>query len=228
MEDEIHQTTDGHYEMPLPLRDETLRLPNNKPLALHRLRKLKQRLEKDEKYFLHYKTAMKEVIEKGYAEKVPKHSTKESEGRVWFIPHHGVYHPKKPDKLRVVYDCSAKYQGESLNDNFLPGPDLTNTLIGVLLRFRMDHFAFMCDIEAMFHQFKVNDSYRDLLRFLWWEDGDITKTPSEYRMTVHLFGATSSPGCANFGLKKTARDYEEEFGAAAASFINNDFYVDED
>jgi len=46
-------------------------------------------------------------------------------------------------------------------------------------------------------------------------------------MTVHLFGATSSPGCANFALKKTAQDSECELGSAAANFLRNDFYVDD-
>ena len=46
-------------------------------------------------------------------------------------------------------------------------------------------------------------------------------------MTVHLFGATSSPGCANFALKKTAQDNERELGSAAADFLRNDFYVDD-
>ena len=64
----------------------------------------------------------------------------------------------------------------------------------------------MCDIESMFYQVYVTEQYRDLLRFLWWENGDFSKDPIEYRMTVHLFGATSSPGCANFALKKTAQD----------------------
>ena len=45
-------------------------------------------------------------------------------------------------------------------------------------------------------------------------------------MTVHLFGATSSPGCANFALKSTANDFEEEFGASAADFARKDFYID--
>ena len=86
----------------------------------------------------------------------------------------------------------------------------------------------MCDIEGMFHQVKVKEEYRDWSRFLWWEDGDLTKEPKEYRMTVHLFGATSSPGCANFTLPKcTANDFEEEFGASAADFLHNDFYVDD-
>jgi hypothetical protein len=48
----------------------------------------------------------------------------------WFIPHHAVYHPKKPDKIRVVFDCSCQYNGVSLNEELLQGPDLTSSLIG--------------------------------------------------------------------------------------------------
>ena len=73
-------------------------------------------------------------------------------GKTWFIPHHGVYHPHKPGKIRVVFDCSAKYKGKSLNDLLLKGPDLTNSLLGVLTRFRQEHVEVMVDIEAMFHQ----------------------------------------------------------------------------
>ena len=108
---------------------------------------------------------------------------------------------KKTEKIRVVFDCSATYQGESLNKNLLQGPDLTNTLVGVLCRFRKETIAFMCDVEQMFLQFRVCPDQRDLLRFLWWENNNISKEPTEYRMCVHLFGAASSPGCANFGLK---------------------------
>ena len=46
-------------------------------------------------------------------------------------------------------------------------------------------------------------------------------------MTVHLFGATSSPGCANFALKAITDDNEENLGCAAAEFVRRDFYVDD-
>ena len=86
----------------------------------------------------------------------------------------------------------------------------------------------MCDIEGMFHQFKVSEAFRDLLRFLWWGNGDISSQPSEYRMTVHLFGATSSPGRSNFALKSTANDNEREIDSTAANFLRVDsFYVDD-
>jgi len=73
----------------------------------------------------------------------------------------------------------------------------------------------------------LSEHHRDLLRFLWWEDGDEKKDVIEYRMKVHLFGATSSPGCANVGLKKAADDGEKEYGADAANFIRENFYVDD-
>ena len=110
--------------------------------------------------------------------------------------------------IRVIFDCSAAHKGESLNRHLLQGPDLTNSLLGVLCRFRQDNTAFMCDLEAMFHQVMVSAKDRNFLRFFWWEDGKLDNDPIEYRMTAHLFGATSSPGCANVGLKTTADDYE--------------------
>ncbi|XP_067023705.1 uncharacterized protein [Acropora muricata] len=162
------------------------------------------------------------MLEEGHAERAPKRYE-----TVWYVPHHGVYHPKKPEKLRVVFDCSADFQGHSLNRHLLQGPDLTNSLVGVLCRFRQEPVAFACDIEGMFHQVHVNEEHRDLLRFLWWEQGDTTKAPTEYRVTVHLFGATSSPGCANLAFRTAADDGVNEFGVEATSFIKENFYVDD-
>ena len=197
----IHQREDGHYEMPLPLKNNDAELPNNKELALSRLMRLKQRLKSDTQYRKDYVDFMQENIKNGFAEKVPKEEVSDINKRVWYIPHHGVYHKKKPGKIRVVFDCSALYHGFSLNQQLLQGPDLTNNLTGVLCRFRMERIAFMCDIKAMFHQVKVDDIHRDYLRFLWWDDDNFDSDPVEYRMTVHLFGATSSPGCANLRLR---------------------------
>ena len=189
-------------------------------MAEKRIQGLKRKLMKDEVYREEYTKFMANIIEKGFAERCDTAPS----GKAWYIPHHGVYHPKKK-KLRVVFDASAKHAGISLNDTLLQGPDLINGLIGILCRFRKENVAIMCDIEQMFYQFKVINQHRDYLRFLWWDD--FNKPPVEFRMTVHLFGAKSSPGCANFGLKMAADSGEEEFGKAPADFVRNDFYVDD-
>ena len=165
---------------------------------------------------------MEKMLQDGHAGKAPKKGSS-----VWYIPHHGVYHPKKPKKLRIVFHCSVEFQGQSLNHHLLQGPDLTNSLLGVLCHFRQEPVAFACDIEEMFHQVHVNEEHCDLLRFLWWDQEDTTKDPTEYRTTVHLFGATSSPGCANLALRTAAEDGANDLGVEAASFIKENFYMDD-
>ena len=214
---------EGYMQMPLPFKTENPVLPDNKNVALKRLWCLKKRLQRDEEYFKDYKDFMAGMIQRGEAERVPE---EEVDKPSWYLPHHGVYHPKKPGKIRVVYDCSAQYMGMSLNDHLLQGPDLMNSLPGVLCRLREHPIAITGDIEKMFHQFTVTPQHRNYLRFLWWADGHLTKDPDTFRMKVHLFGATSSPGCANFGLKKLATDNQDE-NPAAAEFMKHNFYVDD-
>lgn len=225
MEEGIKVKPDGRCEMPLPFKKERPGLPHNRTCADHRLKCLRNRLAKDKQYAKDYKTFMNEMIARGDAEKVTEDQLNQSPS--WYIPHHGVYHPHKPGKIRVVFDCSAKFQGESLNDHLLTGPELTNSLVGVLCRFRKGPVAIMCDVERMFHQFHVRPEDRDYLRFLWWEDGDLQSEPSVYRMKVHLFGAASSPGCANYGLKHIAAQGQGCFNEASIRFIERNFYVDD-
>ncbi|KAM9709232.1 uncharacterized protein ACNS7B_023621 [Menidia menidia] len=218
----VHHNNNGHLEMPLPFRERP-QLPSNKHLAIVRLKHLKGKMDRNPKYKEDYVKFMVNVFKDGDAEEV--HATPK-DGNTWYIPHHGVYHPRKPEKIRVVFDCSAKYEGTSLNDHLLTGPDLTNALTGVLCRFRQYPIAINCDVEKMFHRFHVTPEDRDFMRFLWWENGNTTSEAKEYRMRVHIFGAASSPGCANYGMKYLATKYEHEY-PMAASFIRRNFYVDD-
>ena len=72
MEQGAYQGADGHYVMPLLFREVTPTMPNNKSLALHKLNKLRTRLEKDEKYRKDYTAFMSDLIENNYAEMVPE------------------------------------------------------------------------------------------------------------------------------------------------------------
>lgn len=219
--------TDGHYEVPLPFKNEDVMMPNNKTQAVKRAELQKRKMLKDEKYRQDYINFVENVIAQGYAEKVSRETFSLKPGKVWYIPHHGIYHPKKPEKIRVVFDCSARFYGTSLNDQLLPGPNLTNTLVGILTRFREGPIGFMADIEAMFYQVRVPIFQRNFLRFLWWPKGDLNAEMEEYRMAVHLFGAVSSPSCSNFALRKTATDNEKELGSLVAETIKRNFYVDD-
>ena len=124
-----------------------------------------------------------------------------------------------------MFDCAAEHRGTSFNDRVFQGPDLTNKLIGVLLRFRLHPVAIMADIEATFHQVKVVRQDQDVLRFLWWPGGNLEEDPVKYRMTVHLFGGTWSPSCCMYALHKTAEDHAQESSSAAKDAVLRNFYV---
>ncbi|CAL9682043.1 unnamed protein product [Knipowitschia caucasica] len=217
---------DGHYSIGLPVKRRYLKMPNNKTVAEQRAIGLKKRLSKDSSFRSDYVKFINEMLKNGYAEKVTAEQLRRSDGRVWYIPHHGVYHPKKK-KLRVVFDGGATFQGVSLNSHLLQGPDLTSQLVGVLTRFRKEPVVLMADIEAMFHQVRVPPEDCDLLRFLWWPDGNCERELVEYRMVVHLFGATSSPSCACFALRKCAEDNRKHFSPVAINTLLHNFYVDD-
>ena len=225
---EIMQETamleNGHYTIALPWKDDPPCLENNRSVADHLLRLLKKRLLKDRDLLTKYKACIEDLIQKGYAEKAPPTEIK---GKTWYLPHHAVFHPAKPEKIRVVFDCSAKYRGNSLNDKLLQGPDFTNSLVGVLTRFRQESVAIISDVEAMFHQVNVNPEDCNALRFLWWPNGDLASQPEELMMTVHLFGGVSSPSCANFALRKTAEDNKASFNPETVRTVERNFYVDD-
>lgn len=215
----------GHYEIALPWKNDPPRLENNRYQAENRLQLLKKRLQRDAILKGKYTDFMEDLFRKNYTEKVT--SADLSLKDTWYLPHHPVFHPQKPEKVRVVFDCSARYRGTSLNDQLLQGPDLTNTLVGVLTRFREEPVALMSDIESMFYQVRVRPSDRNYLRFLWWPDGNLEKEPEEYKMSVHLFGGASSPSCANYALKKTAEDNKKDFDEITIETVKRNFYVDD-
>ncbi|CAB4028223.1 Hypothetical predicted protein, partial [Paramuricea clavata] len=181
---------DGHFQVALPWKNNPPYLPNNKIVAERRGLLLKKRLLRDDELLKKYRTTFNEYLEKGYAEKIPKEQLNMENRPIWYVPHHPVTHPLKPEKVRVVYDCAASYGRTSLNQQLLQGPDQTNQLTGVLIRFREESVAMVANVEAMFHQVLVEPRDCDALRFLWWPSDDLSGEMEEYRMTRHLFGAT--------------------------------------
>lgn len=85
--------------------------------------------------------------------------------------------------------------------------------------------AIMADVEAMFPQVKVPPEDADLLRFLWRPDGDICKDLVEYRMVAHLFGATSSPSCASYALRRCTEENRDLFETTVVITVLRNFYV---
>ena len=127
---------------------------------------------------------MEQDLVKDNARRVPQNELHAGDKPLWYLPHHPVFN--KPGKTRVVFYCAEKHRGTSLNDQFLTGPDLTNSIIGVLTRFREEQVALSADIECMFHQVRVIPGEQDTFRFLWWPDDNLSEEPVDHRMEAEL------------------------------------------
>ncbi|WP_204107600.1 hypothetical protein, partial [Streptococcus dysgalactiae] len=217
----------GRYTVPMPWRPGAQTRPGIYKMALSRLKSLEHKLRRDEGLLKKYSTAMMQNIEKGYAIRVPKEQLCLGYETRWYLPHHAVINPKKPEKLRVVLDCAARHNGTSLNDLLYQGPDTTSNLVSILLRFRRDSIAVVADVQEMFMQVNVAEKDRGALRYLWWPEGKLDAEPVEYQMTRHPFGATSSPFCANFALRRTAIDFGKRYDLSVIEAVEQNFYVDD-
>lgn len=190
---DILQTTtrklEEYWETGLIWGTDNVQFPESRSSALKRLKNLEARLDRDESFAKLYYAEMTRLFECGYAEKV---NDVEGGERIWYLPHFGVTNPSKPGKVRLVFDAAAKSGNVSLNDCLLAGPDLLQSLWGVLIRFRTGKIAFKGDVRDMFLRVKLREEDRDAQRFLWRGE-DRNKPPEEFRMSTLLFGSKASP-----------------------------------
>jgi len=96
----------GHYSVGLLWKEDEPALPKNRSLAERRLMSLKHRFITDPELFCKYSEKIKEYLTL-YAEPVPEGLIPD---RVFYIPHHCT---AADTKFRVVFDCSARVNGES-------------------------------------------------------------------------------------------------------------------
>ena len=116
----------GHYEVGMLWKSDTPWLPNNKQTVEARLQSLKRKLKRDENFHRKYRELMENLIQKGYARKMTEEEMVRRSQRTWYLPHHGVFHPQKQGKIRVVFDAASLHDGVSLNNQLLQGPGKVN------------------------------------------------------------------------------------------------------
>ena len=201
-------------------REGEVKLPDNRLMAEKRLESTERKLKRDEELAKKYCAIIEDYDDKGYARKLTPEEASVPTPKQWFLPHHPVRNPNKPEKVRIVKDAAAKNDGVSLNDKLHIGPNLLNSLVGVLLRFREQRVGLAADIEAMFHQVQIIEEDQPALRFLW-RNLELERLPDVYQMLVMIFVAASSPCMANYVLRKTA------FSADTIKSVEKNFYMDD-
>ena len=200
-------------------------LPNNYFSALLQLKSLECRLDKDPELKQLYAKTIYDDFNKGYITKVDKSDCfKLDQPREWYLPYHPVVHPHKRGKVRRVLNGAARFQGQSLNDALLTGPDLLQSLKNIRVQFRQHKYAVSADIEGMFLQVGVIPKDQPSLRFLWRE-GPAAEI-AVYQYVRHIFGSKDSPTCANYALKRTGSDNQDTFPETAKS-VHRSFHMND-
>ena len=217
--------TGERYEVGLLWREDEVKLPNNFYSAMGQLRSLEKRLQKDDKLRQRYQETIDTDVKAVYVQKIDQTELKETRDDLkWYLPHHPVINPHKPEKVRRVCNAAAQYQGVALNDKLLSGPDLLQSLVGITFRFREHQIALSADIEAMFLKIYVPSSDSRCLRFLWRDNPE--QRIEVYEYTRHVFGAKSSPTCANYALHQVAKDNANNDENLVRT-VQRNFYMDD-
>ena len=154
------------YEVGLLWREDEFKLPNNFYSAMGQLKSLERLLQKHETLKKRHQETIDTDVNAGYVRKVDQAELNETKDKLqWYLRHHPVIKPHKPEKVRRVCNAAAKYQGVARNDKLLSRADLLQSLIAIIFRFREHPIASSADIEAMFLQVAVpNDDSRCLAR----------------------------------------------------------------
>ena len=185
------------YVVGLPWKMDREPIPSEYQLCYNRLNGLHRKLKRDPELLKEFDGIIKEQLEMGIIEEVKEEkSTEKFSENVHYLPHHAVLRQdRETTKVRIVYDGSAKTSGKSsLNDCLQVGPNLIPQLFDVLVKFRSNPIALTADIEKAFLMISMNESSKDLLRFLWFKDPtEVHPDVVQFRFCRLVFGLRPSP-----------------------------------
>ncbi|XP_062699293.1 uncharacterized protein LOC134284458 [Aedes albopictus] len=199
--------------------------PETYPMAIRRMKALEKKFCCNPSMMQRIYEQLCDFEQKGYVRKVSESEVAAIDHRkTWFLPLGVVINPKKPGKMRLIWDAAAKVAGVSFNSYLLKGPDLLTPLPRVLSGFRLFPIAVSGDIREMFLQIKLQASDRNAQMFVFRRNPD--EAVQVYAIEVTMFGSTCSPSSAQFVKNANAEQYAQHYPRAAAA-IKEHHYVDD-
>ena len=179
---------DGRYEMAVPLQSDIIqKLPDNYSDALKRTTSLRRTALRNPELKQVLTDTFSEFIREGWIVLVDNLVAVRP---AWHLP----FFVTNAGKPRVVHDGATMTEGVCINQAVLSGENLLNSVVEVLIRFRLGKYACVADLSRCFFQVKVPRSQQDLFRIVWFNNNDIVKGETKvFRFTRHVWGINSSP-----------------------------------
>ncbi|GFS64190.1 integrase catalytic domain-containing protein [Trichonephila clavipes] len=210
---------DGRYEVELPWKYDSLKLPSNKELVWKRPEGMINRFGCG-KFFMDYQKVFQDWEKLNIIERVPD---LELNKECHYLAHRPVIKlDSQTTKIRPVFDASASEKGKpSLNECLLKGTNLIELIPDILDRFRMYPIGISADIEKAFLMLSVAPKDRDFLRFFSpSSEGRIV-----YRHCRVVFGVSSSPFLLNASVMHLLENCQPQHEEVAQK-LKSSFYVD--
>ena len=200
-------------------------------MCVKRLENLWKKLKHDPALLSNYDNIIRGQLDQGVIEPVPENDYEVR--KTCYLPHRPVIDDRRTTtKIRMVFDASVSSNGPSLNECLHPGPSLTSSLYGTLLRFCSFNYAVVTDIKQAFLQINLDESHRNYVRFIWFKDANNVNFEQfennplvEYRLCRVLFDVNSSPFLLSATLIHHLSQYSQE--PALIEKILQSFHVDD-
>ena len=217
----------GRYVASYPWVVDAKRLPSNRHFANALLRSTEKRMSQDSLHAGIYRKQIQDMLDRKVARKITEEELRGYQGPKFYLAHHDILNPQSVSTpMRVVFNSSARTRGMlSLNDCLAKGPCLLNKLLGILLRFRQDRFAFIGDIKKMFHSIDI-PVYDQMTHLFLWRDMETEKDPETYAMTAVNMGDKPAAAIAQTALKMTAEEAMQEHPEASKIILENSYMDD--
>lgn len=137
----------GHWEVGYPWQKDPYTLLDNKIATEAMLRSTEKRLSKNSALAETYAIKMKDLVDRDVAVNLSDYDILQYLGPVHYTSHHEIMKEgNQYTPCRLVFNQSAKFKGQAINDFGSKGPDMLNNPLGIMLRFREQPCAVAGDI----------------------------------------------------------------------------------
>ena len=186
--------------------------------------KLRRILKKGAEYSKMYNDAIKDMINRCVVRALTPEELKVICDSVYYLPHPAVFKPDSCTLMRIVFDASAFFMGNWINNYWAKGPNILSNILAILLRFRQFKIALVADIKKMYNNIKLVDEVQHT-HVLWiWLEFQVEAT--QYILLTVTFGDRPGETIASLALKRTTEMNANKYPYGADA-IEYNMYVDD-
>ena len=211
-----------------PWNEDVFKLGDNLRQAVKVQGSIERRLIRDKAHLEAYNSEFKKFIDRGAISRIIQQEMDEYSEPISYVTHLPVHKPESATTtLRIVTNTSFINETVKLSPNncMLEGPNALNSLLEILIGFRINEVALVYDLKKAYQSIAKGEVERHVRRVLWrW--GDTSADREVYGYNVVTFGDQAA-GLILELVKGLAADLGQSIDREAAHQIKRMTYVND-